>query len=121
MPSVLYAEDEAFIAETIADLLCEAGFAVHRAADGVEALQAAEKTGFDILLTDLHMPRMGGLDLIVGMRSLCPELPVVIITGNPPSQGLQALGDLGRGATLLLSKPVRMDQISSALMQALAA
>ena len=119
-PSVLYAEDEILIAETLADILGDLGFQVHRTADGLEALEASSVQDFDILLTDIDMPRMNGVELIRSLRQNVPGIPVVIITGRPPDGGLRGLGDLGPGPTLMLAKPVRVDDICSALRKAIA-
>lgn len=119
VPTVLYAEDEDMIGNTLADILQESGFEVHRVVDGVEAVEASATRWFDLLLTDLDMPRMNGCDLIRCMRAERPDLPVVVLTGNPPLEGLALFTQIGDGPTRLLSKPTRLHILVSTLHSAL--
>jgi len=116
-PRILYAEDDRLIAGAIADVLADFGFTVCCAADGIEAVKAAEAFSFDVLLTDLEMPRMNGLELVAALRADTPSLPVVVLTGNPPDGGASAFAGLGSGPFVLLSKPARLDDIEAALAQ----
>src|SRR3712207_9532696 len=89
---VLMAEDEPLAAEVIEEGLVEAGFEVLAANDGQAALElAANGANFDLLLTDLRMPRLDGKDLIARLRAERPDLPVVVMTGYPPAEGAASL------------------------------
>ena len=110
---ILVAEDEALVAALLADLLEEAGYEVALAADGEQALERAaeaEGTGrrFDVLVTDLNMPRLCGEGLIRAVRARDPGLPVVVVTGSPPPGGVAELRRCGggHGPLALLLKPV---------------
>lgn len=109
---VLMAEDEALAAEVLEEALAAAGFDILAAEDGQAALELAEAERFDVLLTDLRMPRMDGGELIRALRSRRPDLPVVVMTGYDPgeTEGLE-----GRGPVRLLSKPLRIDDVVAAL------
>lgn len=112
---VLMAEDEPLAAEVIQEGLVEAGFEVLAANDGQEAFDlAASGAGFDLLLTDLKMPRLDGKELIAKLRARRPDLPVVVMTGYPPPNGAASL-QTGRGPMRLLTKPVGIAPIIDAL------
>lgn len=102
---ILMAEDERLAAEVLEEVLLDAGFHVTAAPDGQAALEAAAAIRFDILLTDLRMPRLDGRELIARLRAERPGLPVVVMTGYPPPDGAAALHD-GSGPLRLLTKPI---------------
>ncbi|MBK1659340.1 response regulator [Paracraurococcus ruber] len=112
---VLMAEDEWLAAEVLAEGLEDAGFAVLSAPDGQAALElAAAGAVFDLLLTDLRMPRLDGRELIARLRAERPDLPVVVMTGFPPPEGTGALHD-GQGPLRLLTKPIEIAPLVAAL------
>ena len=112
---VLMAEDERMAAEVIEEGLVEAGFEVLAANDGQAALDlAATGAGFDLLLTDLKMPRLDGKELIARLRAKRPDLPVVVMTGFPPPDGAVSL-QAGPGPLRLLTKPVGITPLVDAL------
>ncbi|MBD0274042.1 MAG: response regulator [Acetobacteraceae bacterium] len=112
---VLMAEDEPLAAEVIEEGLVEAGFQVLAANDGQEAYDlAANGAGFDLLLTDLRMPRLDGKELIAKLRAERPGLPVVVMTGFPPPDGAASL-QAGRGPLRLLTKPIGITPLIAAL------
>jgi len=95
--------------------LVEAGFEVLAANDGQEALDlAANGADFDLLLTDLKMPRLDGKELIARLRAERPDLPVVVMTGFPPPDGAVSL-QAGRGPLRLLTKPVGITPLIAAI------
>jgi CheY-like chemotaxis protein len=85
------------------------------ARDGLEALDIAETLDFDVLLTDLAMPRVTGWELISRLRARRADLPVVVMTGYLPPGGGQALFADKRGPTALLHKPFALGQLFAAL------
>ena len=112
---VLMAEDEHLAAEVLAEGLVDAGFTVLTAEDGQAALDmAAAGAGFDVLLTDLRMPRLDGRELIARLRAQRPSLPVVVMTGFPPPNGAEALY-AGPGPLRLLTKPIGLGLLVSAI------
>jgi CheY-like chemotaxis protein len=112
---VLMAEDEPLAAEVIEEGLVEAGFQVLAAEDGQAALDlVAAGAEFDLLLTDLRMPRMDGQELIRRLRAWRPDLPVVVMTGFPPPDGAGALQS-GTAPLRLLTKPIALGLLTAAL------
>ncbi len=112
---ILMAEDEWLAAEVLEEGLLDAGFEVLPARDGEAALDLASAgAGFDVLLTDLRMPRVDGRELIARLRACRPDLPVVVMTGYPPNGGSAALHD-GSGPLQLLTKPIELSRLIAAL------
>ena len=84
MAEVLIAEDDEDIALILARLLKRAGHTVVHAPDGVAALELAETTRPDVVLTDLGMPRMNGLDLTRAIRAHADlaDTPIIMLSGH---------------------------------------
>jgi CheY-like chemotaxis protein len=69
-------------------VLEELGYGIVTASNGHDALERFTRQKFDLVVTDYKMPRMDGLELIVNLRKLEPELPIVLISGFVDSMGL---------------------------------
>lgn len=91
MPKVLVAEDEALIAWLLRTELEAQGYEVAVFPDGMHALEEVRRgAAFDVLVTDLNMPRMRGEELIRRLRQERRGLPVVVMIGSPPRTARQA-------------------------------
>jgi CheY-like chemotaxis protein len=112
---VLVAEDEELAALALEDCLIEQGFAVTLTGDGQAALEAASSAAFDVLLTDLRMPRLDGAGLIRRLRAQRPDLPVVVMSGNVEPTWRESLHREGEGPIVLLHKPINLRAIVTAL------
>ena len=112
---VLVAEDEPLAALVIEDVLVGEGHAVALAQDGAAALELAAEQRFDVLLTDLAMPRVTGLELIRRLRQTQPMLPVVVMTGFLSPLAAQELRGQARPPVALLQKPFEIDRLLEAL------
>ena len=112
---ILLAEDETLAALVVGDALIEMGHAVVHAANGETALGLAAALPFDVLVTDLAMPRLSGLQLIPLLRAERPDLPVVMVTGWLPPEGAKLLAAPGIARTALLLKPFAMTELAAAL------
>jgi len=106
-PLVLLAEDSLTTRSMIRSGLERAGYDVQEARDGMEAwevfTQAPPSRRFDLLLTDVVMPRMDGLELIQLVRKADPALPIGVMTSNDDRETLKAA--LNLGVNEFLSKP----------------
>ncbi|HUS67503.1 MAG TPA: response regulator, partial [Kofleriaceae bacterium] len=78
-PCVLLVDDEEGLRTTLAANLELDGFDVVEAADGIEALAHARRRAFDLVVTDIRMPGMNGVDLFRAIRGLHPRVPVVLM------------------------------------------
>jgi CheY-like chemotaxis protein len=113
--TVLYAEDDRFLAETMCEALGELGFSVVHARDGAEAAVIARERPFDVLMTDIDMPGMDGMELVAVLRAEMPALPVVVLSGNPLASGRDASPGMGTGPLVMLAKPAGIAHIKAAL------
>jgi two-component system response regulator AtoC len=115
---VLVVEDEPEASRYLELLLEEQGFETQESADGVEALVALESRSFDLMISDLRMPRMDGLELVSRVRQRWPELPVIVITAD--SDVSHVVEAVQLGAVNYLVKPASPAVVSAAVWKALA-
>ncbi|MCC6745935.1 MAG: response regulator [Acidobacteria bacterium] len=109
--TILLAEDHADSREMLAVMLEMDGFRVIRAADGVEALGLARANSPDLVITDVNMPLMNGIDLIRSLRAgdvTLANVPIVAISALGSSCCLDARD---AGANEAIAKPLGYDQI----------
>jgi two-component system NtrC family response regulator/two-component system response regulator HydG len=83
---IIIASNDPNIRQTLKDLLEPRGLHVHTAGDGIEALRCFDNTPFDLVFTELLMPRMGGRELLSRLKERFPELFVVLLTGNSTTE-----------------------------------
>lgn len=99
----LVVDDEKNIRLTLSRALGSMGLEVETAGGGREALSLLEKHPFDLVLLDLKMPGMGGLDVLPRLRTLHPDLPVIILTAHGTAH--TAVQAMKLGATDFVQKP----------------
>ncbi len=107
--SVLVVDDSPEIRFTMAEVLKIRGFAVETASDGQEAIDLLHNRFFDIVITDLAMPRKDGMDVLRYVNEHSPESICIIITGFGSIQG--AVDALKLGAYDYLCKPIKPDEV----------
>ncbi|HEX9657395.1 MAG TPA: sigma-54 dependent transcriptional regulator [Bacteroidota bacterium] len=107
--SILVVDDEEIIRESLTFILKKEGFHVQEAENGKVALNLLKKEQFDIILTDLEMPEMKGIELLENATQLCPETMVVIITAYGSVE--TAVAALRKGAIDYILKPVEFDEL----------
>ncbi|WP_221799285.1 response regulator [Oceanobacter mangrovi] len=119
MASILAVDDSASMRQMVAFTLKGAGFDVKEAADGVAALAEAKRRKYDLVLSDVNMPNMNGIELVKELRQL-PDykfVPVLMLTtesaGDVKMQGKQA------GATGWIVKPFNPEQLLSTIKRVL--
>jgi len=81
-PAVLIVDDETTIIESLEGILSDDGFEVIHAYNGYEALKKIETASPDIVLLDIWMPGMDGIETLKEIKKIAPNLPVVMITGH---------------------------------------
>lgn len=79
---VLVVDDDDDVRTIICAILIEAGYNVYEACDGLEAVDALKKRRYDALLTDYHMPKMDGLELLDLTQAMWPDLPVILASSD---------------------------------------
>lgn len=119
LPRVLVVDDQRSLLEILQRWLSRGGYEVHVAADGVEALAKARDHRFDVVVTDLKMPGINGLQLMSLFKDLDPTVEVIFLTGQGTMQdAIEALRE-GR-AFDFLQKPLRdLHELNLAIDKAL--
>ena len=115
-PHVLLIDDDASILSAVRRLLVRSGHDVTEAPNGAEGLRLWREQGAGLVLTDLQMPGMNGLEVILQLRAYAPTLPVIAMSGGERSRDLDLLGTAGLlGAVGLLTKPFTADELAAAV------
>ncbi len=107
--SILVVDDEPNARTALAEILKEEGFSVETAADGFKALSRFEDFGPDLVLTDLKMPGMDGVELLKKLRSQVAGVPVVLMTAFGAVE--TAVAAMREGADDYLTKPLNTDEL----------
>ena len=115
--TILVVDDVAEIRGYLQNFLTRAGYDVTVAADGVEALQRIRRAPVDVVLMDLVMPEMEGLETIQNISTKWPEIKIIAISGAFGGQFLQTALLMGAHATL--AKPIGPDDLLEALRRVL--
>lgn len=104
-PAILVVDDEPFIVDVIAFLLEDEGFQVLRAYDGEQAWKIVSQRCPDLIISDVYMPRLTGLDLVQRLRQrpLLARIPVILMSA--------ARRDLAPANAVFLAKPFDLDRI----------
>jgi PAS domain S-box-containing protein len=116
-PIILIVDDEPAILELIKDILPPASYLVNTAANGKEALAAIQAHPYDLVLTDMIMPQMGGMELVQYLRLHHPETLVIVFTGFASYQ--DAVDAVKLGAFDYLPKPLQPEILRHAIERAL--
>ncbi len=114
---VLLVDDDAALRRIIQFKLTNKGYSVTSAADGAEALSLLRSNHYDLILSDLKMPNLGGLELLEQARKLQPETQVILMTAYAAVP--QAVQAVKLGAFDYLTKPFDDDQLLVTLDKAL--
>jgi len=111
--TILLVDDSFSIRESVGFLLSEAGFKIIKAGDGEEALKLFDGQKIDLLLTDLHMPKMNGIELIRNVRSMedYKRLPILLLTTETLND--KKLEAKNAGATGWINKPFDKEKLFS--------
>jgi DNA-binding response OmpR family regulator len=111
--TVLIVDDEPAIVRMLKDALGmfrhDHGYTVEIACDGVDALAELKRHQFDLILLDMYMPRMSGLELLEEMRRLKVSAPVLMLTGNDDARS--AADALSSGIFAYIPKPFDLQHL----------
>ena len=106
---IILVDDDKHAVETLSKLLSEDGYEVVVCFNGKEAIKKMELNKYDVIITDLRMPEIGGLELLKNIKKTDPELPVIIVT---------AFGEVGsyldafvKGAYDYINKPINYEEL----------
>jgi DNA-binding response OmpR family regulator len=114
---VLVVDDDPDVGSTLLEVLDELGYAGRWVADGASALRALVQAPPDVVLLDILMPGLSGLDALRSIRALVPDVPVIMVSGAADEQlGRRALA---HGAFDYVVKPVDLRYLAGAIEIAL--
>ena len=117
--SVLVVDDEPVVCSFLVRVLEQAGYAVQAATNGREALQRLDEAPYDVLLTDIKMDQLNGVQLLAQTRARYPDIAVILLTGHATVQS--AVEALRLGAHDYLLKPAKNEDILAAVASGLEA
>ncbi len=112
MAKIIYIEDDDNVRYAISKLLTKNGHSVIEATNGFEGIELIKKSEVDIVLTDIVMPVMEGMELIAHLVKEYPGLPIIAISGGPRFGTTDYLTFATRmGATEILPKPINEEKL----------
>jgi DNA-binding NtrC family response regulator len=114
---ILVVDDDLEMCALLSDLLTEEGFSVTTSADSLEASKTLKREEFDVLVTDLKMRGLKGLDLLEEAKKVTPMTPVIIITAFGTVES--AIKAMKMGAYDYVTKPFQMDELLLTVKKAL--
>ena len=118
MPRILVIDDEDDYRDTLCELLERSGYEVIAARNGRAGLKALREYGADVVITDIVMPDMEGIEVIMALRASHPDVPIIAMSGSLDKLFyLQIVHYLG--AVEALPKPIAYDDLIAAVRRAL--
>lgn len=119
MPKILIVEDEAAIRRVLVKILSEESdtYDVEEAADGLEGIEKIKKDDFDLVLCDIKMPKMDGVEVLEAVKKIKPEIPIVMISGHGDLD--TAVNTMRMGAFDYISKPPDLNRLLNTVRNAL--
>ena len=116
--TVLVIEDEDRLRQTIAAYLEDSGYLITQAANGRKGIEVFAQRNPDIVLTDLRMPDMNGVEVVAWLRENSPHTPIIVFTGTGDQRSQAAV--LGQGVRACIAKPIHdLAELEAAIEQAL--
>jgi|YNPNPStandDraft_1061719.scaffolds.fasta_scaffold00597_11 DNA-binding NtrC family response regulator len=116
-PSVLIVEDDEIARNNLKHILSKEDYEIHAVASGSEALRLMEQRPFDLVLTDLRMEKVDGMEILSQVKERYPETEVIMITGY--ATVTSAIEAIKRGAFHYIPKPYQIDEVRALVRQAL--
>jgi len=117
MVKILVVDDDQGLRDFLKIMLSREGYQVSTAAEGKEALRLCQKQKYDLVITDLKMPKVGGLELLRAIKEVSPETMVIVITAF--ASGETALVAMKEGAYDYLEKNFTVDELKATVRDAL--
>lgn len=116
-PSILLLEDDAIARKKLGRTLAKEGWTLHLAGDGEQALGIFDETKIDVVIADLRLPKMSGLDVLHEVRQRTQDCEMILISGyGDESSAIQAMKE---GAINYIKKPIDVEQMVLAVQKAL--
>lgn len=110
---VLVVDDEENILSLLQEVLGDAGYQVDGASDGLDALNKLKNDGVDVMLVDLTLPKMDGIELLRTAKRIKPGLSVIMMTGDVNLQSV--INSIRHGACDFIAKPFNLEKAVAAV------
>lgn len=117
MEKILVVDDEPSLREVLSIMLKRSGYSVTSVNDGGQAIELVQKEIFDLVITDLRMPKIDGMEVLKAVKSASPETVVLIITAFATADS--AVEAMKHGAYDYLTKPFQVDEVQLIIRNAL--
>lgn len=117
MPNLLIVDDDPSLRRILEYNLAKEGYSTASASSGIEALKILEKTEFDLVLTDIKMPGMDGMDLLRRIKTIHPKAKVIVLTAFGTIE--MAVEAMKAGAFEYITKPFNRDELKLSAAKAL--
>lgn len=122
MTKILVIDDNAMVRKTISTILRHGGFEVELATNGREGIEVFRKGAPDLVITDLIMPEKEGIETILELRQVHPDIKIIAISGGSPAGNVDFLRMAQTlGANAIIAKPFRANELISCVKDCLAA
>jgi CheY-like chemotaxis protein len=115
--SILIVEDEAIVRKNLSYFLDSEGYETHEASNGLQAIELIKKHQFDLVITDLLMPELDGLELIQRVQAQSRQTRIIVFTAYLSAKSADARLP---GPVELLAKPIELDVLLSTVRRLLA-
>jgi len=109
IPKILVVDDEDVLRQMLTDVLQEEGFDVEIARNGFEAIGKINKNHFDLIITDVMMPEVDGIEVLKKAKEIDPDSDVIVMTGYASVE--TAVQSMRLGAVDYITKPFNIDHI----------
>ena len=116
MAKILIIDDETSIRRTLKEILVHEKYEVSEAVDAIEGLSLLKTKNFDVILLDIKMPKMDGMEAFERIKQICPETPVIMISGHANID--TAVEAVKKGAFDFISKPPDLNRLLITLRNA---
>lgn len=116
---ILVVDDERPIADTLALILQRAGYETHAVYNGHDAMSFVRASKPNVVISDVMMPGLNGVELAIGIRKTCPECMVMLVSGNANTQDLLEQAREKGHTFEVLAKPIPPRQLLSHLVMLL--
>ncbi len=117
MPSILIIDDEKAIRKTLTEILGFEGYKIDEASDGEEGLRRFKEKNYDLILCDIKMPKLDGLEFLEKAKDINSEVPIIIISGHGNIE--TAVEAVKLGAYDYISKPPDLNRLLITLRNAM--
>ena len=117
MANILIIDDEKAIRKTLSEILGYEGYTIEEAADGEEGLKKFSATTYDLVLCDIKMPKMDGLEFLEKAKQVNPDVPVIMVSGHGTIE--TAVEAVKKGAYDYIAKPPDLNRLLITLRNAM--